>query len=61
MHKNAFFEINWKIATALGAPPPTPLASGGWGLRPRVVILITCYSYFSKAFVALSPLLSKRT
>jgi len=24
-----------KIAQALGAPPPDPLAFGGWGLRPQ--------------------------
>jgi len=45
MHKNAlFFEKNWKIAAALGAPPPDP---------------ITCYSYFLEG-VCSTNVLSKR-
>jgi len=64
MHQNAlFFEIKWKIAVALRDPPPNPPwlpAAGGSAPDPRVVNLITCYSYFSKAFVALTSLLSKR-
>jgi len=37
MHKNAlFFRKIWKIAAALGAPPPDP----------PVVTPITCHSYF---------------
>jgi len=34
MLKNALFLKNRKNRRALGAPPPDPLASGGWGLRP---------------------------
>jgi len=34
MHKNAiFFEKFWKIAAALGAPPPNPRCPKRWGLR----------------------------
>jgi len=36
-----FFEKNWKIAAALGAPPLNPRC--GWGLPPRTP---RCYSYY---------------
>jgi len=57
-----FLKKTAKFAAALEAPPPNPLASGGWGFAPRtpVVIPITCCTYFLKAFVALTSLLSKK-
>jgi len=56
MHKNAlFFGKNWKIAAALGAPPPNP----HWPPDPRFVTPITCYSYFFEG-VCSANVLSKR-
>jgi len=52
MHKNAlFFEKNWKIAAALGAPAPQ---------TPELLFSLPVTVIFSKAFVALTSLLSKR-
>jgi len=51
MLKNALiFEKTAKFAAVLGVPPSDP----------PVVIPITCYTNFLKAFVALTSLLSKR-
>jgi len=39
MPKNALFLLkNCKNRRALGAPPPDPLASGGWGIRPQTPV-----------------------
>jgi len=63
MHKNALFLKKLENCRSVGgSSPKSPLASGGWELRPQTP---SCYSHhllFSrKAFVAITSLLSKGT
>jgi len=62
MQKNAlFFGKNWKIAAALGAEPPNLAGLRRLGaLRPDPRAITPVTVTFSKAFVALTSLLSNR-
>jgi len=65
MHKNAlFYKKNLENRRIVeGSAPQPPLASGGWSLRPQTPELLLSSPVtvtFSKAFVALTSLLSKR-
>jgi len=49
------------MAAALGFRPQTPLASGGWGLRPQTtewLLSSPVIVIFSKAFIALTSLVT---
>jgi len=55
-----FFEKIWKIAAALGAPNPRWLLAVGGPQTPELLLLSPITVILSKAFIALTSLLSKR-
>jgi len=57
MHKNALFKKNWKIAAALGAPPPIPVGLRRLGAPPQTPELLLpspVTVIFLKTFVELT-------